>query len=80
MNASIEDLIHSSKHYLTMKQLIKDQNLDAIAVRCWPEFPNSKVFQAWPYLALARLATEGNFILRAYYLMSWNVESTILQN
>ena len=53
-----------------MKQLIKDQNLDAIAVRCWPEFPNSKVFQAWPYLALARLATEGNFILRAYYLMS----------
>ena len=68
--ASKEDLEFSSKHYLTMKQLISEQNLDAIAVRCWPEFPNSKVFQAWPYLALARLATEGNFILRAYYLMS----------
>ena len=57
-----EDLEISSKHYLTMKQLIAEQNLDAIAVRCWPEFPNSKVFQGWPYLALARLATEGVYI------------------
>ena len=57
--ASKEDLVFSSKHYLTMRQLIKDQNLDAIAVRCWPEFPNSKTFEAWPYFALARLASEG---------------------
>ena len=57
--ASKEDLIFSSKHYLAMRQLIKDQNLDAIAVRCWPEFPNSKTFEAWPYFALARLASEG---------------------
>ena len=62
--ASKEDLEFSSKHYLTMKQLIAEQNLDAIAVRCWPEFPNSKVFQAWPYLALARLATEGEFFIK----------------
>ena len=43
-----------------MKSLIKEYNLDGIAVRCWPELPNSKELGSWCYLALARLATEGN--------------------
>ncbi len=57
--ASYEDLPLSSRHYLALKSLIKEHNLDGIAVRCWPELPNSPAFEAWPYLALARLATEG---------------------
>lgn len=57
--ASYDDLPTSSKHYLVMKKLIEDHNLDGIAVRCWPELPNSPGFESWCYLALARLATEG---------------------
>ena len=60
--AMVEDLPLSAKHYLALKSLIKEYNLDGIAVRCWPELPNSKAFDggAWCYLALARLASEGN--------------------
>ena len=60
--AMVEDLPLSAKHYLALKNLIKEYNLDGIAVRCWPELPNSKEFDggAWCYLALARLASEGN--------------------
>ena len=60
--AMVEDLPLSAKHYLALKSLIKEYNLDGIAVRCWPELPNSKEFDggAWCYLALARLASEGN--------------------
>lgn len=57
--ASVEDLPSSSKHYLGLKKLIVEHNLDGIAVRCWPELPNSQTFGSWCYLALARLATEG---------------------
>ena len=44
-----------------MKSLIKEYNLDGIAVRCWPELPNSKELGSWCYLALARLASEGKY-------------------
>ena len=57
--ASYEDLPLSSRHYLAMKKLIKEHNLDGLAIRCWPELPNSQIFGSWCYLALARLATEG---------------------
>ena len=52
----------SSKHYLTMKKLAADHNLDALAVRCWPELPGpptSGGMGGWCYMALARLASEG---------------------
>ncbi len=58
--ASFEDLPMASKHYLAMKKVISEHNLDAIAVRCWPELPNDPGFESWCYMALARLATEGN--------------------
>ena len=57
--ASLEDLSLSSRHYLAMKKMILEHNLDGIAIRCWPELPNSPIFGSWCYLALARLATEG---------------------
>ena len=54
-----KDLPTSSRHYLAMKKLINDNNFDAIAIRCWPELPGPAGLGQWPYMALARLATEG---------------------
>ena len=51
-----------------MKHLIEEHNLDGIAVRCWPELPNSAEFESWSYLALARLATEGKKVSRTIAL------------
>ena len=69
-SASYEDLPFSSRHYLAMKSLIREHNLDAIAVRCWPELPNSQDFGAWCYLALARLASEGKKHERRLFFVS----------
>jgi L-fucose isomerase-like protein len=52
-----EDLTVNSRYYLAMCTLMETENLDALAVRCWPELPN--VIGHWPYLAMARLADEG---------------------
>ena len=56
--AMYEDLPLSSKHYLAMKSLIKEYNLDGIAVRCWPELPNSKELDS-ESLARAPLSIGG---------------------
>ena len=55
-------LDQTSRHYLAMKTLIKDNNLDGLAIRCWPELPGPEEaggLDQWAYMALARLATEG---------------------
>ncbi len=52
-----DELSVASRYYLAMKGVIGEEDLDALAVRCWPELPNT--VGQWPYLALARLATEG---------------------
>ena len=49
----------ASRHYLAMKRLVTDNNFDALAIRCWPELPGPAGLGQWPYMALARLATEG---------------------
>ena len=54
------DLPMNSRYYLAMKALIESENLDALALRCWPELPNR--FGHWPYLAMARLAEEGRAV------------------
>jgi len=51
------DLATNSRYYLAMRALLSGEELDALAVRCWPELPNR--FGQWPYLAMARLADEG---------------------
>ena len=43
--------------YLALKRLVEAENLDAIAIRCWPELPRD--YGQWPYLAVTRLADEG---------------------
>lgn len=52
-----EDWNLSSRYYLALKKLYESESLDALALRCWPELPNTP--GAWPYFALARLASDG---------------------
>jgi len=56
-NISKEDLPVNSRLYLAMRQMVQMENLDALAVREWPELPN--VIGQWAYLAMLRLHTDG---------------------
>lgn len=47
----------SSRLYLALKAIVDDENLDAVAIRCWPELPRD--YGQWPYLAVTRLADAG---------------------
>ena len=60
-DAAESDLPMASRLYLAMQSYLDNENLDALAVRCWPEMPN--VFGQWPYLGIARLADEGRAIV-----------------
>lgn len=60
-DASEEDLPMASRLYLAMQSFLDNENLDALAVRCWPEMPN--VFGQWPYLGISRLADEGRAVV-----------------
>jgi len=55
-----DDLATASRYYLAMRALLDDENLDAMALRCWPELPNR--LGAWPYLAMARLADDDRVV------------------
>jgi L-fucose isomerase-like protein len=59
-DTSDDDLPMASRLYLAMRAFLDSENLDALAVRCWPEMPN--VFGQWPYLGIARLADEGRAV------------------
>jgi L-fucose isomerase-like protein len=52
-----DDLRIQSRYYLALRTMMKDEHLDALALRCWPELPNRT--GQWPYLALVRLGDEG---------------------
>ncbi len=60
-DTSDDDLPMASRLYLAMAAFLENENLDALAVRCWPEMPN--VFGQWPYLGIARLADEGRAVV-----------------
>jgi L-fucose isomerase-like protein len=55
-----DDLPMASRLYLAMKSYLENENLDTLAIRCWPEMPN--VFGQWPYLGISRLADEGRAV------------------
>ncbi len=46
-----------SRFYLAIRELMRSEHLAALALRCWPDLPDQ--VGAWPYVAVARLATEG---------------------
>jgi L-fucose isomerase-like protein len=54
------DLLPNSRYALALRRLIADQNLDALALRCWPELPNR--FGHWPYLAMSRLTDDQHVV------------------
>ncbi|HVV01343.1 MAG TPA: L-fucose/L-arabinose isomerase family protein [Verrucomicrobiae bacterium] len=56
-DTSDEDLPTASRLYLAMKAFLKNERLDAMTIREWPEMPNT--FGQWPYLGVARLVEEG---------------------
>lgn len=51
-----QDLVPNSRYYLALCDLLRDENLDALALRCWPELPNQ--LGHWAYLAMMRLSEE----------------------
>jgi L-fucose isomerase-like protein len=55
-----EDLTMQSRYYLAMLDLMREEQLDALAMQEWPELPN--VLGQWPYLAMSRLSDEGHAI------------------
>jgi L-fucose isomerase-like protein len=59
-DTSDDDLPMASRLYLAMSAFLESENLDALAVRCWPEMPN--VFGQWPYLGISRLVDEGRAV------------------
>ncbi|HEV2293518.1 MAG TPA: hypothetical protein VGR35_06655 [Tepidisphaeraceae bacterium] len=56
-NTEPGDLPIQSRYYLALRELIHEEQLDALAVQEWPELPN--VLGQWPYLAMSRLVDEG---------------------
>lgn len=54
---TIEDLAPNSRYYLALRDLIKEEALDGLAVQCWPELSN--LVGHWPYLAFTRLTNEN---------------------
>ncbi len=59
-DVTLDALPINSRCYLAMRELIAEENLDALAIQCWPELPN--ILGQWPYLAIARLSTEGRAV------------------
>lgn len=56
-----DDLLSvNSRYYLAIRELMRETNLDALALQCWPELPI--VLDQWPYFAVSRLGAEGNAV------------------
>jgi L-arabinose isomerase len=47
----------NSRYLLAIKDLMREMSLDALALQCWPELPNT--LGHWPYLAVSRLTSQG---------------------
>ncbi len=52
-----EALTFQARYYRSFCYLFESERYDALAFRCWPDLPN--ILGHWPYLALARLVSEG---------------------
>jgi L-fucose isomerase-like protein len=55
-----EFLNNTSRFYLSIKEVMAEFSLNAIAVQCWPELPNT--VGHWPYLAVSRLSSENEAV------------------
>jgi L-fucose isomerase-like protein len=50
-------LTMQARYYRAFRTLFERESFDALAFRCWPDLPT--ITGHWPYLALARLVSEG---------------------
>jgi L-fucose isomerase-like protein len=50
----------NSRYYLSIQELMREANLEALSLQCWPELPN--VLGQWPYFAVSRLGAEGKAV------------------
>lgn len=57
MEPSKDQIVEANRIYLALKEIIQRESIDAIAVRCWPEFKELKIMS--PCLALSKLTEEG---------------------
>jgi len=51
------ELEMQARYYRAFRELFETQAFDALAFRCWPDLPSRTGH--WPYLALAKLVSEG---------------------
>ena len=51
------ELAMQARYYRALRGLMEENSLDTLAFRCWPDLPSDTGH--WPYLALARLVSEG---------------------
>jgi len=51
------ELEMQARYYRAFRELFAEQGFDALAFRCWPDLPTQTGH--WPYLALAKLVSEG---------------------
>ncbi|HEY1686197.1 MAG TPA: hypothetical protein VGG19_15635 [Tepidisphaeraceae bacterium] len=56
-DVTADDLPLASRIYLALKDLMVEEELQAVAMQCWPEMGN--MMGQWPYMALTRLLSEG---------------------
>jgi L-fucose isomerase-like protein len=54
------DIALQAQYGAAMTELIESNNLDALALRCWPELPNR--YGAWPYVAMSRMTEAGDVV------------------
>lgn len=52
-----EDVGRFGAAYVALREVLRERELDGLAVRCWPEFPTS--FALMPCATLGRLADDG---------------------
>jgi L-fucose isomerase-like protein len=50
----------NSRFLLAIKELMREMSLDALALQCWPELPNT--LGHWPYVAVSRLTAMGHAV------------------
>ncbi len=46
-----------ARYYRAFRNIFSEEHMNALAFRCWPDLPT--VTGHWPYLALAKLVSEG---------------------
>lgn len=57
LEPSKDQIAEANKIYLALKEIIRQESIDALAVRCWPEFKELEIMS--PCLALSKLTEEG---------------------